>query len=401
MDKLYKTIDKEKIEDREAFLKSKRENKKTLGKLFGMRLALEDNISTKGMLTSAGAKMLENYIPPFDAFVVEKILEEDGIIAGKIDTREFGVAREIDSNMGRVIVEGGADISIGVDASGEIRNIATSAGLYGLKPSYGSVSRYGVIGSAPSLEQVGIISKDIESMKKVFDSISGKDKRDSTSFEKKKMEAKDIKKIKIGIIKGDMESLSESIKEEIDKSLKIFKELHSTVKMTNIPSAKYVPSVFNILQSAEFSSDMGKFDGVAYGYKTKEYSDNEDFFKKNRTIGFSEEVKKKIMFGNFVLGKGNYEDYYEKSQKIRTLMTKELDKKFEEYDIILSPIVGEDSDYTLLANIAGKPAISLPSISKGKKLGLQIMADSFQEELLFKLAEAYEKEVLKSKKEVK
>lgn len=146
---------------------------------------------------------------------------------------------------------------------------------------------------------------------------------------------------------------------------------------------------------------MGKFDGVAYGYKTKEYSDNEDFFKKNRTIGFSEEVKKKIMFGNFVLGKGNYEDYYEKSQKIRTLMTKELDKKFEEYDIILSPIVGEDSDYTLLANIAGKPAISLPSISKGKKLGLQIMADSFSEELLFKLAEAYEKEVLKSKKEVK
>ncbi len=401
MDKLYKTIDKEKIQAREAFLKSKQENKKALGKLFGMRLALEDNISTKGMLTSAGSKMLENYIAPFDAFVVEKILEEDGLITGKIDTREFGVGREIDSNMGRVINEGGADISIGIDVCGEMRNIASASGLYALKATYGSISRYGLIGSGPSLEQVGIISKNIENMKKVFYTIAGKDVRDSTSFEKREIKAKDIKKIKIGIIKDEMENLDESIREEIDKSLKIFKELHFTVKMTSIPSAKYAGTVFNILQSAEFSSDMGKFDGVAYGYKTKEYSDNEDFFKKNRSLGFSEEVKKKIMFGNFLLGKDNYKDYYEKSQKIRTLMTKELDEKFQEYDIILSPIVEEDSDYTVLANIAGKPAISLPSISKGKKLGLQIMGDSFSEEVLFKLAQAYEEEVLKSKKEVK
>lgn len=401
MDKLYKTIDKEKIQAREAFLKSKQENKKALGKLFGMRLALEDNISTKGMLTSAGSKMLENYIAPFDAFVVEKILEEDGLITGKIDTREFGVGREIDSNMGRVINEGGADISIGIDVCGEMRNIASASGLYALKATYGSISRYGLIGSGPSLEQVGIISKNIENMKKVFYTIAGKDVRDSTSFEKREIKAKDIKKIKIGIIKDEMENLDESIREEIDKSLKIFKELHFTVKMTSIPSAKYAGTVFNILQSAEFSSDMGKFDGVAYGYKTKEYSDNEDFFKKNRSLGFSEEVKKKIMFGNFLLGKDNYKDYYEKSQKIRTLMTKELDEKFQEYDIILSPIVEEDSDYTVLANIAGKPAISLPSISKGKKLGLQIMGDSFSEEVLFKLAQVYEEEVLKSKKEVK
>lgn len=401
MDKLYKTIDKEKTQAREAFLKCKQENKKALGKLFGMRLALEDNISTKGMLTSAGSKMLENYIAPFDAFVVEKILEEDGLITGKIDTREFGVGREIDSNMGRVINEGGADISIGIDVCGEMRNIASASGLYALKATYGSISRYGLIGSGPSLEQVGIISKNIENMKKVFYTIAGKDVRDSTSFEKREIKAKDIKKIKIGIIKDEMENLDESIREEIDKSLKIFKELHFTVKMTSIPSAKYAGTVFNILQSAEFSSDMGKFDGVAYGYKTKEYSDNEDFFKKNRSLGFSEEVKKKIMFGNFLLGKDNYKDYYEKSQKIRTLMTKELDEKFQEYDIILSPIVEEDSDYTVLANIAGKPAISLPSISKGKKLGLQIMGDSFSEEVLFKLAQAYEEEVLKSKKEVK
>lgn len=401
MHKLYKTIDKEKIQAREAFLKSKQENKESLGKLFGMRLALEDNISTKGMLTSAGSKMLENYIAPFDAFVVEKILEEDGLIVGKIDTREFGVGREIDSNMGRVINEGGADISIGIDVAGEMRNIASASGLYALKATYGSISRYGLIGSGPSLEQVGIISKDIEDMKKVFHTIAGKDVRDSTSFEKREIKVKDIKKIKIGIIKDEMENLDESIRDEIDKSLKIFKELHSTVKMTNIPSAKYAGTVFNILQSAEFSSDMGKFDGVAYGYKTKEYSDNEDFFKKNRSLGFSEEVKKKIMFGNFLLGKDNYKDYYQKSQKIRTLMKKELDEKFQEYDIILSPIVEDDSDYTLLANIVGKPAISLPSVSKGKKLGLQIMGDSFSEEVLFKLAQAYQKEVLKSKKEVK
>lgn len=399
MDKLYKTIDKEKIEEREKVLGLKREKGEALGDLFGMRIALEDSISTKGMLTSAGAKTLENYIPPFNATVVEKLLDEDAIVMGKIDTREFGVGQKIDSNMGKVVKEDGADLSIGGDASGEIRTLALESSLYGLKPTYGSISRYGVIGSAPSLEQVGIITKDVKTMKKAFHTISGKDKKDSTSFERKDIKLKDIDKIKIGVPNEYLKDLDESLQQEIKKNLEEFKKLHCSVDYITIPSAKYASSIYNILQAAEFSSNMGKFDGVLYGYRSEEYTDNEDFFKQNRTKGFSTDVKKKIMFGNFVLSEDNYEDYYEKSQKIRTLIKDEIDKRFEQYDIILNPIIGESMEYTVLANIVGTPAISLPSVSGKEGFGIQIMANSFNEELLFKLALSYEEKILNSKKE--
>ncbi|OLS03692.1 amidase family protein [Tissierella creatinophila] len=399
MDKLYKTIDREKIKQREKVLQLKKENGETLGNLFGMRIALEDSISTKEMLTSVGAKMLENYIPPFDATIVEKVLDEDAIVTGKIDIREFGVGKKIDSNLGRVLKEDGADVSIGGDTSGEIRIEAVESGLYGLKPTYGSISRYGVIGSAPSLEQVGIISKDVETMKKVFYTISGKDKKDSTTFNRKDIELKGIDKIKIGVPKEYLKDLDEALQKEMDKTLEEFKKLGCSIDYITIPSAKYASSIYNILQAAEFSSDMGKFDGVFYGYRTKGHLDNEDFFKQNRTKGLSIDVKKKIMFGNFVLSKDNYEDYYEKSQKIRTLIKDEVNKRFEQYDIILSPIVGEDINYTVIANIVGTPEISLPSIYEKEKFGIGIMGKSSNEELLFKLALNYEEKILNSKEE--
>lgn len=389
MKKLYKTIDEKGISKRQDELKIKKESGKELGKLFEMKIALEDNISTKGIKTEVGSKMLKDYIPPFNAEVVKRLLAEDAIVKGKIDTREFGVGEKIDSNMGEVVKSGEADASIGIDANGEIRSIASASNLYGLKPTYGSVSRYGAIGSAPSLEQVGIIAGDIDTVKDVFNSIAGKDKKDSASLELEKREVKDIKNLKIAVIKEHIESQDETVKEQIEKNLEKIKELGAKIEYVSIPSVKYASSIYNILQSAEFSSDMGKFDGVLYGYNVEEYSDNEDFFRRNRTVGFSETVKKKIMFGNFVLGEANYKDYYEKSQRIRTLIAAEIKEVFEKYDLIVSPIIGEGIDTTVVANLVGCPALSIPSI-EDEGFSLQIMGEKFSEETLFKLAKVYE-----------
>lgn len=397
MEELYKTIDLKKISERKNVLNLKKDKGETLGNLFKTRIALEDTISSKGMKTTVGSKMLKDYIPPFDATVVEKLLDEDAIINGKIDVKEFGVGKEIQSNIARVIKLDQADISIGVDACGEMRIEASRCGLYALKPTYGTISRYGVIGSAPSLEQIGIIGRSISDIEKVFYTISGGDERDSTTFAWQDIASKyikDIKTIKIGLIKEYIEDADPRIKEEIDKTIEELKSLGFSIKYLEIPSVKYAPAIYNILQAAEFSSNMGKFDGVLYGYRTKEYKDTEDFYKKNRTEGFSIDVKKRILFGNFVLSEDNYKDYYEKSQRIRTLITQEVKEGFKEVDILLSPVIEEDSKYTLLANLVGRPSLSLPIEGKEGNIGLQIMGENFSEELLFKLGRLYEKEVL-------
>lgn len=367
-------------------------------KLHGIRIALEDTISAKGRVTSVGSKMLKDYIPPFDASIVEKLLDQGAIITKKIDVKEFGVGEDIDSKIGEIIKEDKADVSLGLDASGEMRIEATACGLYALKPTYGRVSRYGAIGSAPSLEQVGIISKNIGDMTKVFQAISGKDKKDSTTFDMDNVVVKNIKDknkktTKIGIIKEYLESLAPDAKEEINKIRESLRSIGFNIEEITIPSIKYAPAVYNILQAAEFSSNMAKFDGLLYGYRTKEYKDTDGFYKKNRTEGFSDKVKKKILFGNFILGKDNYEDYYEKSQRIRTLIAEEVKEGFKDMDIIISPIVDCDTSFTVLANLVGIPSLSLP-IKDKKEIGLQIMGENFSEELLFKIARVYEDEIL-------
>lgn len=394
-----KTIDKKTIEKRQAELKAKKENGEVLGPLFGIEIALEDNISTKGRATEVGSKMLEGYIPPFDAEVVTRLLKNHAIIKAKVDTREFGVGEEIDSQMGQLVKDDQVDASIGIDAQGEIRSEGVKSHLYGLKPTYGSISRYGIIGSAPSLEQVGIISKTIDTMKLIFDSIAGKDNKDSTSLEIERLEKKSPKDIKIGILKEYMDIADKKVKDQVEKTIEAFKAMGVKIEYVSIPSVKYTSSAYKILQSAEFSSDMGKFDGLVYGFSVDDYSDNEDFFKKNRTRGFSEIVKKKIMFGNFVLSENNYRDYYEKSQKIRTLIAKEVQEAFKTFDIILNPIIGQDIKYTCLANLVGCPALSMPSIDGD--LGIQIMGDKFSEEVLFDLGKKYGQVLESTEKEGK
>lgn len=393
MEKLYKIIDEEAIKDRRKQLKEKKTKGEDLGSLFQVEIALEDNISTRGMKTEVGSKMLEGYIPPFDAEVVTRLKDADALIKGKIDTSEFGIEKKIDSTMGQVINEGEAHASIGIDTNGEIRGLAACSDLYGLKPTYGSISRYGLIGSAPSMEQVGIIAEDIATVQNIFNTIAGKDKKDSTSLEIVKSKVKDVKDIKIGILKEQIESQDDNIKRKIEKNLQKIRDLGVEIEYVSIPSVKYVNSIYNILQSAEFSSDMGKYDGLVFGYNEGQYSDNEDFFRKNRTASFSEKVKKRIMFGNFVLREENYKEYYEKSQRIRTLMAEEVREAFKSYDLILNTIMARSMEATLLANLVGAPALSLPTI-EGEEFNLQIMGKKFSEETLFEFAKTYEDKIL-------
>ena len=383
------------IKERKDELKAKKESGKDLGSLYNIKIALEDNISTKGIKTQVGSKMLKDYIPPFNATLVEKILMEDAVLVCKVPTREFGVGEKIDSKMGELVRTGEADVSIGIDGEGEIRNLAAKSNLYGLKPTYGSISRYGLIGSCPSLEQAGIISKDIDLLELVYKTISGKDKKDSTSLVLEDNKDLDIKALNIGLVKEYVETLEKESRETLENQIEKLKQLGSKIEYISIPSIKYALSTYKILQSAEFSSDMGKFDGLLYGYNVENYKDNEDFFKQNRTKGFSKEVKKKIIFGNFVLSKDNYKDYYEKSQRIRTLISEEVDEKLKDYDFILSPLVDDDIEYTVLANLVGLPAISLPLL-EAKGFSLQLMGGKFSEGSLFKIAKEYEKKILKN-----
>lgn len=395
MDNLYKIKVKKDMEISGKQKDLRKKNGREVGKLLGLNIALEDNISTKNIRTEVGSKMLKDYIPPFNATVVDRLLNEDANIKGKIETREFGVGKDIDSNMGRVVKSGDVDASIGVDVSGEIRNIATSNGLYGFKPSYGRISRYGIIGSGPSLEAVGVISDDIEKIELIFDSVSGKDIKDSGSIGEVEIGLEDARDMKIAVIKEYVDNLNSHMQKEFERIIESLKTFGIQVEYVGVPSLKYAPSVFNIIQSGEFSSNMGKFDGILYGYRTKKYKNQEDFFKKNRTEGFSTEVKEKILFGNFVLGEANYKDYYEKSQRLRTLINKEVESIFEDYNIILSPILGMDTKYTIMSNLLGTPSISFPKY-KSNNLGIQIIGDKLHEDALFEMAKFYDKNVVKS-----
>lgn len=399
MDKLFKTIDKDKVLQRKDLLESKKEKTQKQGSLYKFRIALEDNISTKGIKTQLGSKMLEDYIPPFNASVVESLEAEGGLIVGKVDTKDFGLGGSLDSQLGQVVKLGFADASLGIDSSGEIRILAGKSNLYGLKPTYGSISRYGLIGSAPSFDQLGIISKEVSKIRDIFQGISGKDEKDSTSLDAKKMDLPKLKDIKLGLIKEYYEELDPYFKGKMDKTLQGFKDLGCTIDLVSISSSKYSASVYNVLQSAEFASNMGKFDGVLYGHRTETYKDTEDFYRKNRTEGFSEEVKKRLVFGNFVLSKANYQTYYEKSQRIRTMIVEEVRASFTDYHILISPILKEDTKSTLLANVVGLPAMSIPSLGKDKYLSIGLMADSFGEEVLFNLCESLEENILAKEEE--
>ncbi len=373
----------------------KRKRGEKLGVLAGIPMAITDDISTKDILTTVGSKMLKNYIPPFNATVVERLLKEDAIILGKLKVEEFGTTT---FNSTVVVGKNEAVFSLGTDAGGSTREAALYNGVLSMKPTYGMVSRYGAMGNTSTFDQIGPITKNTKDMATILNIIVGYDKRDSTSIKKEKIDytkalTKDIKGMKIGLLKEAVEENKEMAEEVIGQ----LRELGAIVEEISISSLEHVLPTYYIIACAEIASNAAKYDGIRYGYRTKEYENMEELYKNTRSEGFGIELKKQIMFGNFVVSEKQYEEYYKKAQRVRTLIKEELNEIFKAYDLIISPIILTKDEYklepyNLLANISGLPAMAIPynKDKKGNSRGLSLMAPAYREDNLLKISNIYE-----------
>lgn len=392
--KAYIRIDSEGALSKAKEIDKKKNEENKLEALAGIPFVVSDDISTKGIKTTANSKMMENYIPPFNATVIEKLYKEDAILMGKSDIKEFGIGQS-DNPWGAAVAVANQEavFALASDTVGEVRQSAAMNGLYGLKPTYGSISRYGLIGSAPSFEQIGIIAKNTRDISKIFKIAKGKDLKDSTSVEDKSQEAaldltENLKGIKIALPKGYYEEL-------IPETIKEMEKMGATVEEVSLPSLDYALQVYEIISSGEFSSNMGRYDGIAFGYRAEGYKDVDELYKKSRTESFGDDVKKRIIFGNYVLSSGQYKDYYEKAQQIRALISQEVKEIFNKYDLILTPVIGKGTDlkrnyFTVLANVVGAPALSMPA--KEDKMGIQLIGPGFSEEKLLTIGAIYSNE---------
>lgn len=412
--------------------------------LSGVPIGIKDNMCTKGVKTTCSSKMLENFVSPYDATVVEK-LEEQGIISlGKLNMDEFAMGSSTEysafkktknpwnlntapgGSSGGSAAAVAADMvpwALGSDTGGSIRQPASLCGVVGLKPTYGLVSRYGLVAFASSLDQIGPITKDVEDCAMLLNVIAGHDEKDSTSVNIPKKDytkslIKDVSRLKIGVPKEFLgEGTNEEVKKSIENAIEEYKKLGATVEECSLDIANEALATYYIIACAEASSNLGRFDGIRYGYRTKNFENLKDIYRNSRSEGFGAEVKRRIILGTYVLSSGYYDAYYKKAQKVRTVIKKEFSKLFEKYDILLTPTsptvayeIGTKSNNplemyladlcTVSVNIAGLPGISIPcGVDKqGLPIGLQLIGKPFGEETLIQAAYTYEQEIRFRKK---
>ena len=407
--------------------------------LAGIPIGIKDNLCTNGEKTTCASKMLENFIAPYDATVIEKVNECEMPSLGKLNMDEFAMGSSTENSAMKIThnpwnlnkVPGGssggsaaavaADLvpwALGSDTGGSIREPAAFCGVVGLKPTYGLVSRYGLVAFASSLDQVGPITKDVEDAATLLNVIAGYDEKDSTSYDKEKIDytknlKNDIKGLKIGVPKEFFgEGINKEVKEKLEEAIKTYKELGAEVEECSLNIAEYALATYYIIACAEASSNLGRFDGIRYGYRVEDFTDLKDLYRKSRTEGFGEEVKRRIILGTYVLSSGYYDAYYKKAQKVRTFVKKQFDECFKKYDVLLTPVspttafdIGSKSDNplemyladicTVSINIASVPAISLPCgvDSEGMPIGMQLIGDRFCEEKILNAAYAFEQKI--------
>lgn len=413
------------------------ESEEKSGKLFGMPLGLKDNIVTKRLRTTCASQILDNFHDPlYDATVVQKLQNENGITIGKLNMDEFAMGSTNENSSYTPVrnpwntdhVPGGSSggsaaavaagevlFSLGSDTGGSIRQPAAFCGVVGMKPTYGRVSRFGLVAFASSLDQIGPITRTVEDNARVLEVISGLDPMDATSVNldvPKFTDALtgDVKGLKIGVPKEYLgEGVDPEVKESVMQALKVYESLGATWEEVSIPHAKYAVAAYYLLSSSEASANLARFDGVRYGVRTKNADNMIDMFKKSRSEGFGEEVKRRIMLGTFALSSGYYDAYYKKAQKVRTLIKNDFEKIFENYDVIIGPTtpttaykVGEKINDPLLmyvndittipVNLAGAPAITVPCgfSENGLPIGLQIIGKHFDESTVYRTAHAFE-----------
>ncbi|WP_238902785.1 Asp-tRNA(Asn)/Glu-tRNA(Gln) amidotransferase subunit GatA [Clostridium sp. YIM B02506] len=411
-----------------------------VGRLAGVPIAIKDNICTDGTLTTCASKMLGDFVPPYEATVIKKLLKEDAIIIGKTNMDEFAMGSSTENSSFKttknpwdltrvpggssggsaaVVAAGLSPISLGSDTGGSIRQPAAFCGVVGFKPTYGIVSRFGLIAFGSSLDQIGPFSKSVTDAALTLEVIQGEDSLDSTSYKGEikgdylSTLADGVKGMKIGVPKEFFQSsLDEEISDSIKQSIQVLKDLGAEVSEISLPITEEGLSAYYIISSAEASSNLARFDGVRYGYRPEEFSNIDDLMVKSRTEAFGKEVKRRIMLGTYALSSGYYDAYYNRAHKLKKKIKEEFKKAFDEYDVILSPTTptvafkcGEKSEdplsmyladiYTVNANLAGIPAISIPcALSKeGLPIGLQILGPHFGEEKILKAAYALEQEL--------
>ena len=420
-------------------VQEKLDNGEDFGEYAGIPIGIKDNLCMKGTKTTCSSKMLENFVSPYDATVIEKLKDENIISLGKLNMDEFAMGSSTESsyfkktknpwNLNKVPggSSGGSAAAVaanmvpwalGSDTGGSIRQPASLCGVVGLKPTYGLVSRYGLVAFASSLDQIGPITKDVRDSAMLLSLIAGHDEKDTTSepVEKKdytKALKNDVKGLKIGVPKEFFgEGINEEVKKELTKAIETYKELGAEVEEFSLDVAKYALATYYIIACAEASSNLGRFDGIRYGYRTPEYSNLKEIYKKSRSEGFGPEVKRRIILGTYVLSSGYYDAYYKKAQQVRTLVSNEFSKAFEKYDVILTPTspvtafnIGEKSNNplemyladicTVSINIAGVPAISIPCgvDSEGMPVGMQLIGNKFEEEKILNAAYTFEQKV--------
>ncbi|QQY80198.1 aspartyl/glutamyl-tRNA(Asn/Gln) amidotransferase subunit A [Keratinibaculum paraultunense] len=432
------TISKEEALNAADIIDEKIKKGEKLGPLAGIPIGVKDNIITKDIKTTCGSKMLENFIPPYESTVVEKIKKADGIILGKTNMDEFAMGSSTETSYFGITknpidtqrVPGGSSggsaaavrakevaIALGSDTGGSIRQPASFCGVVGLKPTYGLVSRYGLVSLANSLDQIGTLGRNVTDVALLLNAIVGYDEKDSTSVNMDIIDyieglSEDVKGMRIGVPKEYLNlNMDERVKEQILNSIEIFKNMGAVVEEISLPHIEYALATYYIISTAEISSNMARFDGIRYGYRAKDYETLDELYINSRSEAFGEEVKRRIMFGTYSLSKDNNEKIYKKAAKVRTIIKEDFDKIFEDYDIILSPTspslpfrIGErieeplamyKSDiFTVPINLTGICAISIPcGYVEGLPVGLQIIGDKFEELKVLRLARAFEKHV--------
>lgn len=403
--------------------------------LCGVPISLKDNISVKGMQNTCASKILEGYISPYDATVTEKIKKGNGVILGKLNMDEFAMGSSTENSAFKKTrnpwdlerVPGGssggstaavasceAPLSLGTETGGSVRQPASLCGVVGLKPTYGRVSRSGVVAFGSTLDQVGEIGRDVEDCAMITQCIAGLDSKDFTTADVKvpdykKSLKKDIRGKKIGIpVEFFKEGLDSGVRDSVNEAIKVLKENGAEVKECSLPLSEYALAAYYIISSAEASSNLARFDGIRFGHRAKNFEDVSDLYCKSRSEGFGKEVKRRIMLGTYVLSAGYYDAYYKKALKVRKLIKEDFERVFKDFDALISPTsptvafkFGERTEnvlsmylsdiYTVPVNIAGLPAISVPcGFAHGLPVGLQIIGNYFKEDELFNIAYSYE-----------
>ena len=415
------------------------EKKENLSELAGIPIGIKDNICTKNIKTTCASKMLENFVSPYDATVVEKLESKGLITLGKLNLDEFAMGGSTEYSAFKVTknpwnlktVPGGSSggsaaavaanlvpWALGSDTGGSIRQPASFCGVVGLKPTYGLVSRYGLVAFASSLDQIGPITKDVKDAAILLNVIAGHDEKDTTSEkindkDYTKCLKNDVKGLKIGIPKEYFsDGINVEVKAKLEETIEKYRQLGAEVEEFSLSIADYALATYYIIACAEASSNLGRFDGIRYGYRTKNFSNLKDIYKNSRSEAFGSEVKRRIILGTYVLSSGYYDAYYKKAQQVRTLVQKEFNDAFKKYDILLTPTaptvafeIGAKSNNplemyladicTVSVNIAGLPAISVPVgvDNNGMPIGMQLIGNKFEEEKILNAAYTLEQEI--------